>query len=138
MAGDDVKARDDYPNLASIAGAKPTARPAAVYSWTQDQIREALDEIDRLRYENSWLRAANDAWMNGVAEAVEPLGYDREAACGPADLLPGLVTLVENGVVARRACLVLRAAVRDAARYLSRVDFAELNDVMFEAERRGW
>lgn len=41
------------------------------------------DEIERLR-------AANVAWMNGVADAVEPLGYDRDAACGPADLLPGL------------------------------------------------
>lgn len=40
-------------------------------------------EIDRLR-------AENDAWMNGVADAVEHLGFDREAACGPADLLPGL------------------------------------------------
>lgn len=43
----------------------------------------AADEIERLR-------AANAAWMNGVADAVEPLGYDRGAACGPADLLPGL------------------------------------------------
>jgi hypothetical protein len=31
--------------------------------------------------------------MNGVADAVERFGYDRDAACGPADLLPGLAEL---------------------------------------------
>jgi hypothetical protein len=46
------------------------------------------------------LRAECDAWMNGVADAVEPLGYDRGAACGPADLLPGLSTLLEKAQVA--------------------------------------
>jgi len=40
--------------------------------------------------------------------------------------------------LARRACVVLRAVTRDAARYFSRVDFGELNLVMVEAERRGW
>jgi len=49
---------------------------------------EAADRIDALT-------AENDAWMNGVADAVEPLGFDREAASGPADLLPGLRWLVE-------------------------------------------
>jgi len=39
------------------------------------------------------LEAENLAWMHGVADAVEPLGFDRDAACGPADLLPGLRTL---------------------------------------------
>lgn len=39
------------------------------------------------------LRSERDAWMNGVADAVEPLGYDRGAASGPADLLPGLTEL---------------------------------------------
>jgi hypothetical protein len=33
------------------------------------------------------------AWMNGVADAVERFGYDRDAARGPADLLPGLAEL---------------------------------------------
>lgn len=33
------------------------------------------------------------AWINGVADAVERFGYDRDAACGPADLLPGLAEL---------------------------------------------
>lgn len=42
------------------------------------------------------LREERDAWMNGVADVVEPLGYDRQAACGPADLLPGLLTLAER------------------------------------------
>lgn len=46
-------------------------------------------EIERLRFENR-------AWRDGVADVVEPLGFDREAACGPADLLPGLLTLAER------------------------------------------
>lgn len=49
-------------------------------------------KCDRLAVEVERLRAECKAWMNGVADAVEPLGYDREAACGPADLLPGLDT----------------------------------------------
>lgn len=36
------------------------------------------------------------AWMNGVADAVEPCGFDRAAASGPADLLPGLNMLTER------------------------------------------
>ena len=52
------------------------------------------DELERLRAEVADLTEQCDAWMNGVADAVEPLGYDREAACGPADLLPGLKDLV--------------------------------------------
>lgn len=44
-------------------------------------------EIQRLRSENA-------AWMNGVADVVEPFGFDRQAASGPADLLPGLQWLV--------------------------------------------
>lgn len=42
------------------------------------------------------LRRENAVWMNGVADAVEPLGFDREAACGPADLLPGLLLLADQ------------------------------------------
>jgi hypothetical protein len=40
--------------------------------------------------------------------------------------------------LARRACLVLLQAARDAAGRFSRVDWSELNAVMYEAERRGW
>lgn len=42
------------------------------------------------------LRSYCAAWMNGVADAVEQFGYDRRAASGPADLLPGLTTLVDQ------------------------------------------
>lgn len=70
----------------------------------------AADEIERLRAENS-------VWRNGVADAVEPLGFDREAACGPADLLPGLTFLVERLAEERRWCDsladVLRIVKRD-------------------------
>jgi hypothetical protein len=49
------------------------------------------------------LRSENEAWMNGVADVVEPLGYDRGAACGPSDLLPGLTELRNHGMeMARR------------------------------------
>lgn len=40
--------------------------------------------------------------------------------------------------LARRACVLVHAMLRDAARHLSRVDFGELNEVMIEAEHRGW
>jgi sporulation-control protein spo0M len=73
-----VTARDDYPIHAGIAD-----------RWT-----DAGRECDRMLNEIDRLRATNEAWMNGVADAVEPLGYDREAACGPADLLPGLKQLL--------------------------------------------
>lgn len=49
-------------------------------------IAAAAAEIERLREQNA-------AWMNGVADVVEGFGYDRQAACGPADLLPGLTDL---------------------------------------------
>ena len=82
---------------------------------TLDALRS---EVERLRAlvesENDRLCSMefeNVAWMNGVADVVEPLGFDREAACGPADLLPGLTTLVEQ-VAARDATIVgLRAAL---------------------------
>jgi hypothetical protein len=40
-----TSARDDYPNLASMAGSKHE------YPWIREQLTEALDEIDRLRAE---------------------------------------------------------------------------------------
>lgn len=49
-------------------------------------MRDVADLVDRLDDQC-------DAWMNGVADVVEPLGYDRQAACGPSDLLPGLTEL---------------------------------------------
>lgn len=49
-------------------------------------LRAVQAEIERLR-------ATNAAWMNGVADVVEMFGYDRDAASGPADLLPGLIDL---------------------------------------------
>jgi hypothetical protein len=52
--------------------------------------------LERLQVENRQLQRENRAWMNGVADVVEPLGYDREAACGPSDLLPGLQDLTDQ------------------------------------------
>jgi len=84
-------------------------------SLTQDEVRYLLDTIDALT-------AERDAWMNGVADIVEPLGFDREAACGPADLLPGLRFLVEERDEARARVAELADWVRqyemerDAAR----------------------
>ena len=53
-------------------------------------------ELGRLRNELERVKAERDVWMSAVADAVEPLGYDRHAASGPADLLPGLTTLTER------------------------------------------
>lgn len=69
--------------------------------WERD------DEIAALRREC-------ETWMNGVADAVEPLGYDRETASGPADLLPGLADLVpkverDRGVAPERMITYRRA-----------------------------
>lgn len=76
-----MSARDDHPSLAHIE--------AHGLFNLHKQMAAALDEIDRLR-------ADNEAWMNGVAAAVEPLGYNRHAANGPSDLLPGLADLRPN------------------------------------------
>lgn len=51
----------------------------------------AAAEIERLRAENTRLDEECQAWSDGVADLVEQFGYDRMAANGPADLLPGLV-----------------------------------------------
>ena len=60
------------------------------------------------------LRSENEAWMNGVADVVEPLGYDRGAACGPSDLLPGLTELRNHGMEMARG-------LHDAVEALSRL-----------------
>jgi hypothetical protein len=61
--------------------------------WSLDDERDALDIAhDRIRQ----LEAECKAWMNAVADAVEPYGYDRGAACGPADLLPGLADITAH------------------------------------------
>jgi hypothetical protein len=65
-----MTASDDFPQLAELVG---------LHFWAA----RALRTIDYLRQDCA-------AWMNGVADHVEPYGYNRQAACGPADLLPGL------------------------------------------------
>lgn len=81
-------------------------------------MRDAADAIERYDDEQCSevleLREQNAAWMNGVADVVEPLGYDRHAACGPADLLPGLTDLrVHDMEMTRRL-----AECVEARRYL--------------------
>lgn len=58
----------------------------------------------------------NQAWMNGVADFVEPMGFDREAACGPADLLPGL-RFMHDHIVNLLNALDWRAESGDADPY---------------------
>lgn len=64
---------------------------AALLSDAADVLEKNADLVDRLADEC-------EAWMNGVADVVEPLGYDRQAACGPSDLLPGLTELRNHGM----------------------------------------
>ena len=77
----------DIPNLDALS-------PSDVAAFIRG--RWTTSELHRVREECARLREQCSAWMNGVADAVEPLGYDRDAACGPADLLPGLLTLAER------------------------------------------
>lgn len=56
------------------------------------------------------------AWANGVADFVEPMGFDREAACGPADLLPGL-KFMRGYIECLLNALDHRAATGDAEPY---------------------
>lgn len=70
---------------------------ARLYAQAEDikeQYRDCASELAAARRHLAHLQEACDAWMNGVADVVEPLGFDRHAASGPADLLPGLVDLV--------------------------------------------
>jgi hypothetical protein len=87
--------RNDYPAITILADAvrdkADDSVPEAVRAWR---------EVGRLRHEVELLRrwkeeatTVLDEWKNGVADVVEPLGYDRHAASGPADLLPGLTDL---------------------------------------------
>ena len=68
---------------------------AALLSDAADAMEKQAQLVDRLADECK-------AWMNGVADAVEPFGYDRQAACGPSDLLPGLATMLDQLVEAHR------------------------------------
>lgn len=109
-----VSARDDYPAAAILHDAW-TARDRD--GETAPEAVQMFQELER--WERTWelagrpgglggsksaslarlvldLRGKVDAWMNGVADVVEPYGYDRHAASGPADLLPGLTDLVER------------------------------------------
>lgn len=102
-----VDIRTDYPAITILADAcvdkADDGVPEAVRAWR---------EVGRLRHEVDCLREECKAWMNGVADVVELLGYDRHAACGPADLLPGLTELREHGAeMARRLreCVEARA-----------------------------
>lgn len=81
-----MSVRDDYPAVAILHDA-----------WTsRDRTGETPPQAVRMFDEIQRLRSYCDAWMNGVADVVEQFGYDRQAASGPADLLPGLTTLVEQ------------------------------------------
>lgn len=82
----------------------------------ETQAQAVAREVQRLRSEVA-------AWMNGVADVVEPLGYDRGAACGPADLLPGLTKLrVHDMEMTRRLseCVEARSLLYQQVAQLSR------------------
>lgn len=137
--------QDDYPAITILAdacaGQAEDGVPEAVRAWREvARLRQWKAEADEVlaAWEGVWmiagqpwrrgetqaqavarevqrLRSEVDAWMNGVADVVEPLGYDRHAACGPADLLPGLETLVQEWSEGKRHARHLLRGVQTAA-----------------------
>lgn len=61
-----------------------------------EQIRAERDAAVKALADAMWQIEERNVWRDAVADIVEPLGFDREAACGPADLLPGLRCTVET------------------------------------------
>jgi len=140
--------KDDYPAIAILADAcKDKADdgvPEAVRAWREvARLRQWKAEADEAlaAWEGVWmiagqpwrrgetqaqavarevqrLRSDNAAWMNGVADVVEPWGYDRQAASGPADLLPGLTSIAER----LRECVAARRYLYERVALNKRVD----------------
>lgn len=107
-----MSVRDDYPAVAILFDAW-NARDRS--GETAPQAVQMFQEIERLREQNS-------AWMNGVADAVEPFGYDRQAASGPADLLPGLTTMLDQLAEAHRRlgeCVDVRSVLYEQVNELT-------------------
>lgn len=84
--------RSSYDHLVSMAAAQHQQVVEALEAVKEDY-RDCASELAAERRHHAHLQEMCDAWMNGVADVVEPLGFDRHAACGPADLLPGLLDL---------------------------------------------
>ena len=107
----------------AVAGKADDSVPEAVRAWREvarlrqwkEEAMVVLAEWDKVHYEVAGasahigrskaenvrrellrLRGQCEVWMNGVADIVEPWGYDRRAASGPADLLPGLTSITER------------------------------------------
>lgn len=85
---------DDYPAVRVLQNAWRSrdrgddVPPEVVRMFEElDLVRHVADRSLKL---SEQLRAECLAWMTGVADIVEPFGYDRQAASGPSDLLPGL------------------------------------------------
>ena len=99
---------------------------AALLSDAADAMEKQAQLVDRLAEECR-------AWMNGVADVVEPLGYDRVAACGPSDLLPGLTELRVHGMESARRlseCVEARSYLYEQVVGLSaQLDAARLNEI---------
>jgi hypothetical protein len=94
-------------------------------------VLEAADALDARDARIEELEAERDVWMNGVADIVEALGFDREAACGPSDLLPGLRFLVERHGEATFDLSRRTAALRYL--YESAIEWPGLGDEWFDA-----
>lgn len=96
-----MTARDDFYDAAAAADMLEDEG----HRHLAKNIRKALDLIDAQQATIARLTRECKAWMNGVADAVEPLGYDRAAACGPSDLLPGLDTLTKLRLAVVDQCI---------------------------------
>ena len=124
--------KDDYPAITILAdacaGNADDSVPEAVRAWREvARLRQWKAEAEEVlaAWEGVWmiagqpwrrgetqaqavarevqrLRSEVAAWMNGVADVVEPLGYDRGAACG----LQGLKAEAARAGKALRALIV--------------------------------
>ena len=115
MSAEDETAASEAPAEPRLYYSERRLRSLAVNAAGPDaELVRMLDEVlahrhwlaalgERLGRMARRLLAENEAWMNGVADVVEPLGFDREAACGPADLLPGLRSLQAEVELLREA-----------------------------------
>lgn len=85
----DLSALPGEGQIAYAVARGQVGRGAGVPPNTAGMLLVSIENLVRLLADSE---RREQSWSDGVAELVEPFGFDRDAASGPADLLPGLVT----------------------------------------------